>query len=229
LGPGVVAAEPLAVAGIRGLGIGHRVGGAPGDHQGAGQIIAGAVGAGMGRAIGRFPVVQGPLAKVERGVDLALVVQRGEELFDRQDAHRDEDRTEPAALGLLAFERGVDIGPRHEALRDQNFPQLHGDIIPRSTTLPTDVYRCIWLRIGYSISSSALASNTGGRVRPRALAVLVLTTRSYLVSCATGRSPGAAKAAPNSSMLPADTVAGDVGARARDAVHQPLRNRVDGA
>src|SRR6185312_17549735 len=46
---------------------------------------------------------------------------------------------------------------------------------------------------------------------------------------ATGRSPGAAKAAPSSSMLPADTVAGDVAARVRDAVHQPLRNRVDGA
>jgi hypothetical protein len=43
-------------------------------------------------------------------------------------------------------------------------------------------------RAGYSITSSASASSVGGTVRPRALAVLRLTTSSNLVGCSTGRS-----------------------------------------
>src|SRR5205823_6123222 len=42
----------------------------------------------------------------------------------------------------------------------------------------------------HSITSSALASSGSGMVRPSALAVLRLTTRSYLVGSCTGRSPG---------------------------------------
>src|SRR5207249_11237575 len=42
----------------------------------------------------------------------------------------------------------------------------------------------------HSITSSALISNEFGMVRPRALAVLRLTTNSNLVGCSTGRSDG---------------------------------------
>jgi hypothetical protein len=44
----------------------------------------------------------------------------------------------------------------------------------------------------YWITSSALASNDGGIVRPRALAVLRLMTSSNLVGSSMGRSPGRA-------------------------------------
>jgi hypothetical protein len=46
------------------------------------------------------------------------------------------------------------------------------------------------LRKGYSITSSAAASRDCGTVRPSALAVLRLTTSSYLVGACTGRSAG---------------------------------------
>src|SRR5437867_11746110 len=42
----------------------------------------------------------------------------------------------------------------------------------------------------YSITWSAWRSNVGGIVRPNALAVLRLITRSNFVGCSTGRSPG---------------------------------------
>src|SRR5262245_50525389 len=42
----------------------------------------------------------------------------------------------------------------------------------------------------HSITASARASNVSGRVRPRTLAVVRLTTTSNLVGCWTGRSPG---------------------------------------
>ena len=42
----------------------------------------------------------------------------------------------------------------------------------------------------YSITSSARASTDGGMVRPSALAVVRLKTRSNLIGCSTGRSPG---------------------------------------
>jgi hypothetical protein len=42
----------------------------------------------------------------------------------------------------------------------------------------------------YSITSSAVASNVGGTVRPSILAVSALITSSNLLDCTTGRSPG---------------------------------------
>src|SRR5215471_15002511 len=42
----------------------------------------------------------------------------------------------------------------------------------------------------HSITSSARASSIGGIVRPSALAVIRFTTRSNLVGCSTGISPG---------------------------------------
>src|SRR5262249_52006848 len=42
----------------------------------------------------------------------------------------------------------------------------------------------------HSITSSARASSVGGRVMPRAAAVSTFTTRSNLVGCSTGMSPG---------------------------------------
>ena len=42
----------------------------------------------------------------------------------------------------------------------------------------------------YSITSSAWASNVGGTVMPRALAVLRLMINSNFVGACTGRSPG---------------------------------------
>src|SRR4029077_21097056 len=42
----------------------------------------------------------------------------------------------------------------------------------------------------HSITSSARASSVGGTVRPSALAVVRLMTRSNLVGCSTGMSPG---------------------------------------
>jgi hypothetical protein len=44
----------------------------------------------------------------------------------------------------------------------------------------------------YSITSSARVSSCGGTVRPSALAVLRLMTKSYLIGCWTGRSEGLA-------------------------------------
>jgi hypothetical protein len=44
----------------------------------------------------------------------------------------------------------------------------------------------------YWITSSAIANNVSGIVRPSALAVLRLTIRLYLVGCTTGRSAGLA-------------------------------------
>jgi hypothetical protein len=42
----------------------------------------------------------------------------------------------------------------------------------------------------HSITSSARASSVGGTSRPRTFAVVRFTTRSNLVGCSTGRSPG---------------------------------------
>src|SRR5262245_48076595 len=42
----------------------------------------------------------------------------------------------------------------------------------------------------HSITSSAMASSPGGKLRPNALAVLRLITNSNLVDCTTGRSAG---------------------------------------
>src|SRR5262245_18206533 len=42
----------------------------------------------------------------------------------------------------------------------------------------------------HSITSSAMASSPGGKLRPNTLAVLRLITNSNLVDCITGRSPG---------------------------------------
>ena len=42
----------------------------------------------------------------------------------------------------------------------------------------------------YSITSSAFARKAGGMLRPSALAVIKLMTRSNLVGCSTGISPG---------------------------------------
>jgi hypothetical protein len=44
----------------------------------------------------------------------------------------------------------------------------------------------------YSITSSAIAINVGGRMRPSALAVFRLMANSNLVACSTGRSDGLA-------------------------------------
>src|SRR6516165_4452879 len=46
------------------------------------------------------------------------------------------------------------------------------------------------LRSHHSITSSAMASSPGGKLRPNALAVLRLITNSNLIDCMTGRSPG---------------------------------------
>jgi hypothetical protein len=46
--------------------------------------------------------------------------------------------------------------------------------------------------IAYSITSSAAACNVSGTVRPSVFAVLRLMTRSNLVGCTTGKSPGLA-------------------------------------
>src|SRR5262245_6120473 len=46
------------------------------------------------------------------------------------------------------------------------------------------------LAASHSITSSARSRNDSGIVRPSAFAVVRLTTRSYLVGCSTGRSPG---------------------------------------
>jgi hypothetical protein len=43
---------------------------------------------------------------------------------------------------------------------------------------------------GYSITSSAIVSSTGGTVRPSILAVSALMTSSNLVDCTTGKSAG---------------------------------------
>src|SRR5262249_25385794 len=43
---------------------------------------------------------------------------------------------------------------------------------------------------GHSITLSARASSVSGTVRPSALAVVTLMTKSKLVGCSTGRSPG---------------------------------------
>src|SRR5581483_7466158 len=45
---------------------------------------------------------------------------------------------------------------------------------------------------GYSMTSLARSRNASGIFRPNALAVVVLTTRSYLVGCSTGMSAGLA-------------------------------------
>jgi hypothetical protein len=42
----------------------------------------------------------------------------------------------------------------------------------------------------HSITSSAMASNPGGKLRPNALAVLRLITNSNLLDCMTGKSAG---------------------------------------
>src|SRR6516225_6979650 len=46
------------------------------------------------------------------------------------------------------------------------------------------------MRRPYSITASAMAGSVGGTVRPSALAVVRLMTRSNLVGCWTGRSAG---------------------------------------
>src|SRR5713226_10718625 len=65
---------------------------------------------------------------------------------------------------------------------------------PRKRTLLNTVgmsQRCqTRSREPYSITSSARASNVGGKSRPSALAVLRLRTRSYFDACSTGKSDG---------------------------------------
>jgi hypothetical protein len=66
--------------------------------------------------------------------------------------------------------------------------------LPRQRTLLNTVgmsQRCqTRSREPYSITSSARASNVGGKSRPSALAVLRLRTRSYFDACSTGKSDG---------------------------------------
>jgi hypothetical protein len=50
--------------------------------------------------------------------------------------------------------------------------------------------RCNRRLDAYSITSSAMASTPGGKVRPRVFAVFKLMTNSNLVGCMTGRSLG---------------------------------------
>src|SRR5262245_711586 len=52
--------------------------------------------------------------------------------------------------------------------------------------------RCVIQSLRHSITSSAWASSVGEIVRPSALAVLRLMTRSNLVGCSIGKSPGLA-------------------------------------
>src|SRR6516164_2909824 len=58
------------------------------------------------------------------------------------------------------------------------------------------------IRLSYSMTSSARARIDGGTVRPRALAVLRLTTSSNFVGCWTGRSAGLSPARNSTNIGP---------------------------
>src|SRR6516162_10577388 len=75
--------------------------------------------------------------------------------------------TSPHPLALLRASRER---PRHRRAADQRY-----ELAPP-----------------HSITSSARASSVGGTSRPSAFAVVRLTTRSNLVGCSTGMSPGLA-------------------------------------
>src|SRR5664280_1935724 len=69
-------------------------------------------------------------------------------------------------------------------------------LLPPKETLPSGLGcpLCANSRnyLTHSITSSARVSSCGGTVRPSALAVLRLMTKSYLIGCWTGRSEGLA-------------------------------------
>ena len=83
----------------------------------------------------------------------------------------------PRVLSLAAFARRPLLYVAPMSLAGIRNPQHNRTHAPQQTDL-------------YSITSSALASSSGGMVNPRVLAVLRLTSMLNLVGCWTGRSPG---------------------------------------
>src|SRR5262249_55559292 len=69
------------------------------------------------------------------------------------------------------------LGPRRERPRGCRAAEQRDEIAP-------------FHRFNHSLTSSARSRNDSGMVSPSAFAVVRLTTRSYLVGCSTGRSPG---------------------------------------
>ena len=84
--------------------------------------------------------------------------------------------------------------PIHFGISPQKLTQILSiDAIPLTTGMCHDrTMHCNKHDLFYSITSSVATSRPGGTVRPRAFAVFMLTTVSYLVGTCTGRSAGLA-------------------------------------
>src|SRR5262245_14530960 len=101
----------------------------------------------------------------EAGFVEALIERRGTARINRQAA--DESDNRHRRLLRTRSQR-----PRHRRAAEERDE-------------PASLHRC-----NHSITSSAMASRPGGKLRPNALAVLRLITNSNLLDCMTGRSAG---------------------------------------
>jgi len=91
--------------------------------------------------------------------------------------------------GREADRNGLYLKPFPRSLFPQSRPRSGHSALTRSANRrPERMQQATCC--GYSITSSARASSVGGMVRPRAFAVLRLTTSSYLVGACTGMSAG---------------------------------------
>src|SRR5262249_62338339 len=99
---------------------------------------------------------------------------------------------DPAEIAHSLHEGGGPLALRRRAARSEQSDGRHLRLLrarrerPRGRTAK----QCDELPALHSITSSARASTAAGMSRPRAFAVLRLTTSSYLVGACTGRSPG---------------------------------------
>src|SRR5262245_27174037 len=154
-----------------------------------------------------------------RGVGQFISRFEDEALTAKSEFHSPDENGHAEALGVGMLAPGPSLRvisyPRRRVAPSS--PVLfHGPLVDRHRELalgegrPLLTFRvgCLYVRptgeeakahgskkgasIHYWITSSARSSSDGGTVRPRALAVLRLMTRSNLVGCSMGRSPGRA-------------------------------------
>jgi hypothetical protein len=98
--------------------------------------------------------------------------------------HGSNSSTLMSALGQKRTLRCVVTMSALPPKADINWVHHHVRFVPKA-----DMVRC-GERHRYSITSSAVASSSGGMLRPNALAVLRLITNSNFADCTTGRSAG---------------------------------------
>src|SRR5262249_52131921 len=130
--------------------------------------------------------LKGPVDRLDRGRETAVAPSSGSLSSDVIGKGANIDLLTEACLLGFGFEGIVSkrLGSPYRSGRSCTIKRPIGDLSRCSNMRGTSC--------GYSITSSARASSVGGTVRPSALAVVRLMTRSNLIGCSTGMSPGLA-------------------------------------